>query len=235
MKFENVYFINGTAYAGKSTMVKLLAEKYDGIACEENYQDRLLENLDTKEFPNLTYTRDLQDWGEFVRRTPDEYEAWVNGVTKECTVLEIEILKDLVSRTKKKIFVDTNISVEILHEISDENHVLIMLADPNISVQRFFERPDKEKQFLYQLLLKEDNPEDAMINFRECLKRVNSQERYIVETNYPAFTVPRGFKCRNNREINDTHTNLTTSIYCSKPSSITSPVESKRTELRALR
>ena len=170
VKFENVYFINGTAYAGKSTMVKLLAEKYDGIACEENYQ----------EFPNLTYTRDLQDWGEFVRRTPDEYEAWVNGVTKECTVLEIEILKDLVSRTKKKIFVDTNISVEILHEISDENHVLIMLADPNISVQRFFERPDKEKQFLYQLLLKEDNPEDAMINFRECLKRVNSQERYIM-------------------------------------------------------
>lgn len=134
----------------------------------------------TKEFPNLTYTRDLQDWGEFVRRTPDEYEAWVNGVTKECTVLEIEILKDLVSRTKKKIFVDTNISVEILHEISDENHVLIMLADPNISVQRFFERPDKEKQFLYQLLLKEDNPEDAMINFRECLKRVNSQERYMM-------------------------------------------------------
>lgn len=180
MKFENVYFINGTAYAGKSTMVKLLAEKYDGIACEENYQDRLLENLDAKEFPNLTYTRDLRDWGEFVRRTPDEYEAWVNGVTKECTVLEIEILKDLVSRTKKKIFVDTNIPVEILHKISDENHVLIMLADPNISVQRFFERPDKEKQFLYQLLLKEDNPEQAIINFRECLKRINSQERYMM-------------------------------------------------------
>ena len=180
MKFENVYFINGTAYAGKSTMVKLLAEKYDGIACEENYQDRLLENLDAKEFPNLTYTRDLRDWGEFVRRTPDEYEAWVNGVAKECTVLEIEILKDLVSRTKKKIFVDTNIPVEILHKISDENHVLIMLADPNISVQRFFERPDKEKQFLYQLLLKEDNPEDAMINFRECLKRINSQARYMM-------------------------------------------------------
>ena len=93
---------------------------------------------------------------------------------------EFAILKDLVSKTKKKIFVDTNISVEILHEISDENHVLIMLADPNISVQRFFERPDKEKQFLYQLLLKEDNPEDAMINFRECLKRVNSQERYMM-------------------------------------------------------
>ena len=105
VKFENVYFINGTAYAGKSTMVKLLAEKYDGIACEENYQDRLLENLDTKEFPNLTYTRDLQDWGEFVRRTPDEYEAWVNGVTKECTVLEIEILKEKDQIRKNSFYI----------------------------------------------------------------------------------------------------------------------------------
>lgn len=34
MNFENVYFITGTAYAGKSTMVKLLAQKFDGIACE---------------------------------------------------------------------------------------------------------------------------------------------------------------------------------------------------------
>ena len=200
MKFENVYFINGTAYAGKSTMVKLLAEKYDGIACEENYQDRLLENLDAKEFPNLTYTRDLRDWGEFVRRTPDEYEAWVNGVTKECTVLEIEILKDLVSRTKKKIFVDTNIPVEILHKISDENHVLIMLADPNISVQRFFERPDKEKQFLYQLLLKEDNTEQAIINFRECLKRINSQERYMMFQNSGFNVITRD----ENRSVEET-------------------------------
>lgn len=33
MKYDNVYFINGTAYAGKSTMVKMLSEKYHGIAC----------------------------------------------------------------------------------------------------------------------------------------------------------------------------------------------------------
>ena len=52
-----------------------------------------------------------------------------------------------------QIFVDTNISIETLKPISDEDHVLIMLADPNISVTRFFERPDREKQFLYRLLL----------------------------------------------------------------------------------
>lgn len=177
MKFSNVYFINGTAYAGKSTMLKMLAEKYNGILCEENYHNVRVIDLDSYEFPALTYTRDLKDWREFIRRTPKEYETWVREVTKECTILELQILED-VSKQDKPIFVDTNIPTEILAEISDKNHVLIMLAEPEISVNRFFERPDKEKQFLYQLLLNEDNSASAMENFRECLKQVNSREVY---------------------------------------------------------
>lgn len=177
MKFKDVYFFNGTAYAGKSTMVKLLAEKHGGIACEENYHNALQEELNKEEFPGLTYTRDLEDWHDFVRRTPDEYEAWIDRTAKECEKLELLILKDLVGQGKP-IFVDTNISIETLHEISDEDHVMIMLADPMISVTRFFERPDREKQFLYRLLLEEANPEAAMENFRQCLARINSPERY---------------------------------------------------------
>ena len=53
---DDIYYIIGTAYAGKSTMVKLLAEKYDGIACEEKYHDRLVdERLDKDAFPCLCY------------------------------------------------------------------------------------------------------------------------------------------------------------------------------------
>jgi len=158
-------------------MVKMLADKYDGIACEENYHAALDEELSVDEFPNLTYTRDLKDWRDFIRRTPDEYETWIKGVTAECTVLELRILEEL-SKKNKKIFVDTNIPVDVLKTISDEEHVLIMLADPDISVNRFFDRPDKEKQFLYQLLLEEPDSESAMENFRNCLKRINSEENY---------------------------------------------------------
>lgn len=177
MKFENVYFINGTAYAGKSTIVKALANKHDGIACEENYHDALIADLDSAEFPCLTYTRDLANWSDFIRRTPDAYEAWINGGIKECTILELKILEE-ISRRSKKVFVDTNIPIEVLWEISDIDHVLIMLADPDISVNRFFDRPDKEKQFLYKLLLKEENPDKALDNFKECLKRINSTKNY---------------------------------------------------------
>ena len=177
MRFSNVYFINGTAYAGKSTMVKLLAKRHNGIACEENYHNVLLPELDRREFPNLTYTRDLEDWHDFIRRTPDEYAAWIQGVSKECETLELRLLREM--RTDgKPVFVDTNISLETLKAVSDRDHVLIMLADPDISVNLFFNRPDREKQFLYRLMMEEPDPEHALQNFRNCLAQINSQENY---------------------------------------------------------
>lgn len=101
-------------------MVKRLAERYNGIACEENYHDELLPGLDREMFPCLTYTRDLQDWHDFIRRTPEEYEAWIRGVSKECEILELRILKKLKCEGKK-VFVDTNISIETLKEVRYES------------------------------------------------------------------------------------------------------------------
>ena len=177
MNLQDCYFFNGTAYAGKSTLVHALAEKYGGVECEENYHDAMLEGLDPQEFPYLTWSRDLQDWREFIRRSPEEYEAWIRGVSKECEILELKILEGLDPQGRK-VFVDTNISLETLRRIAKPGHVLIMLADPEISVRRFFERPDREKQFLYQLLMEEPEPEQAMENFRKCLERINSRENY---------------------------------------------------------
>ena len=177
MRFDNAYFITGTAYAGKSTMVKLLAEKYNGILCEENYHDQLLPGLDSTEFPFLTYTRDLEDWHDFIRRTPEEYKAWMDGVSRECEILELRLLDGLKDQGRP-VFVDTNISIETLKRIAPEDHVLVMLADPQISVRRFFERPDREKQFLYRLIMDEPDPEKAMENYRKGLMLINSQENY---------------------------------------------------------
>ena len=181
MNLKNVYFVIGTSYAGKSTIVKNLAKKHNGIALEENYHDEKLPELDSKEFPNLCYTRDLQDWHEFIRRTPDEYVTWIENVKKECETVELGMLEELLAKPEvqdKKIFVDTNISVETLHKISDTGHVLVMLSDPEISIHRFFDRPDPEKQFLYQLMLEEPDPQAALDNYREILTRICSKEVY---------------------------------------------------------
>lgn len=177
MIFPNAYFLTGTAYAGKSTMAKLLSERHGGVLCEENYHDRLLPELDKAEFPCLTYTRDLADWHDFIRRTPEAYEAWYDGVAAECERLELRILSD-VCRTDKPVFVDTNISPETLKEVALPGHVLVMLADPEISVRRFFDRPDADKQFLYRLILDEPDPARAMDNYRRGLERIHSRARY---------------------------------------------------------
>lgn len=175
--FRNVYFFNGTAYAGKSTFVKLLAEKYDGIRCGENYHDELMHTVDPEHQPNLCYFQTMSGWQEFISRTPEEYAAWIEGVSRECAELEIVKLIQLCS-TGKKIFVDTNIGVDILREISDYHHVAIMLSPQSMSVNRFFDRPDEEKQFIYQRILEAPDPQWAMANYRRCLEKINSSEIY---------------------------------------------------------
>ena len=175
--FENVYFITGNAYAGKSTMVRLLAEKHRGTLCEENYHDRYFPEVDPSEFPGLSYTRELKDWHDFIRRTPEEYKAWIDETAKECEILELKILADLAGQ-ERPVFVDTNISLQTLKRVVEPGHVLVLLADPQTSVRRFFERPDREKQFLYRLILEEPDPEKAMENYRQGLMLINSQESY---------------------------------------------------------
>ena len=181
MDLSRVYFVIGTSYAGKSTIVKNLAKKHNGIALEENYHDAKLPELDSKEFPNLCYTRDLQDWHEFIRRTPEEYVRWIHDVKKECETVEFQILEELLPKPEtqgKLIFVDTNICVDTLHKITDDKHVLVMMSDPNIAISRFFDRPDPEKQFLYKLMLEEPDPQAALDNYREILVRIHSKESY---------------------------------------------------------
>ncbi len=175
--FRNVYFINGTAYAGKSTMVKLLAEKYDGICCGENYHDELMHLIDSAHQPALSYFQTMSGWQEFISRTPEEYDAWYVQTGREASQLEILKLIELAA-TGKKIFVDTNIPVDVLREISDYHHAAIMLSPQWMSVDRFFDRPDAEKQFLYQKLLEAPDPEAAIVNFRKCLEKINSPEHY---------------------------------------------------------
>lgn len=187
---KNVYFINGTSYAGKSTMVKLLAEKHDGICCGENFHDCLMEIVRPEVQPNLAYFDTMSGWQEFIGRTPDAYDAWIQGVSQEAAEMEIALLLGMATQGKK-IFVDTNIPVDILKEISDYNHVALMLSPQSMSVERFFDREDPEKQFLLRKIQEAEDPEWAMENFRACIAKINSQEHYDAFVQSGLFTYVR--------------------------------------------
>ena len=187
---KNVYFITGTAYAGKSTTVKMLSERYDMVFCGENYHKPISDIVATPEtHPDICYNKMLTDWKDFVTRSPEEYERWIYNVGREAAEFEIA---ELISISKdKKVIVDTNIPLDILKEISDYNHVAVMLCPQSMSVDRFFDRSDPEKQFLLNVIESCENPEAVMENYRQGLARINSKEHYDEYAESGFFTVIR--------------------------------------------
>lgn len=196
---KNCYFINGTAYAGKSTACRLLAERFDMLHCGENYQLDQMQAIATPEQqPNMSYMNTKPSWEHFVSRTPDEYEAWIDGSSAELT--EFEIAELIRVSAERKVIVDTNIPCEVLWQISDYDHVAILLSPQAMSVERFFEREDPEKQFLLRVIQGCPDPEATLENYKACIARVNSPERYAAFRDSGFFTLVRADDGRDTRE-----------------------------------
>ncbi len=187
---KNVYFITGTAYAGKSTVVRMLAERYDMICCGENYHSGVSDIVATPDTqPNISWLNNLIDWKDFVTRTPEEYERWIYGTAREAA--EFEVAQLISMPRDRKIIVDTNIPVDILREISDYKHVAIMLSPQSMSVDRFFERTDPDKQFILSVIESCEDKDAVMANYRQGLKLINSQKHYDEYANSGFFTLVR--------------------------------------------
>lgn len=202
-KLENVYFISGTAYAGKSTIVKMISDRLGLCFCGENYNlDKVLAKVEPNECPNLCYFKTMKSWDEYVSRTPEEFDAWITGGQVEITPFEIE---DLIELSKgQKVIVDTNIPVDILHKISDYNHVAILLSPQRMSVDEFFNRKDLDKIFILEQIMKTENPESTLENFKKCIEKVNSLGHYNEFLN-------SGFKCfirKENSNLEDRYSQI---------------------------
>ena len=196
---QNVYFITGTAYAGKSTMVKMLSEKYDMICCGENFHSAVSDIVATPDVqPDLCYMKNITDWKDFVTRTPEEYERWIFSTAREAA--EFEVVWLLSVAKDKKVIVDTNIPIDILKEISEYHHVAVMLSPQSMSVERFFDRSDPEKQFLLGVIDSCDNREAVMENYKKGLALINSQQHYDEYANSGFFTLVREDDGKDTRE-----------------------------------
>lgn len=196
---RNVYFITGTAYAGKSTTVKMLADRYDMIFCGENYYIGVSDEIADDELqPDLCYRRNLKDWKDFVTRSPEEYERWIYNSGREGAGFEIA---ELISLARdKKVIADTSIPLDVLKEISDYDHVAVMLSPQSMSVDRFFDRADPDKQFILSVIDSCEDSETVMENYRRGLSLINSQKHYDEYAESGFFTVVREDSGKDTRE-----------------------------------
>jgi hypothetical protein len=171
---RNVYFINGHSYAGKSTMVKMLAERYDMVFCGENYQSGQPDSFPKVELsrwgqPALCYFDTMSGWEEWLNMTPEEHWRWMEACTQECVEVEIA---ELIKRAAggKKVIVDTNIPPETLSVISDYHRVAIMVGNPDIAAKRFFDRDDADKKFMMEQIKLCKDPAATLANFNAWLE-----------------------------------------------------------------
>ena len=187
---RNVLFINGTAYAGKSTMAAMLAEKYNLVHCAENYHAVIPADVITvKQQPNLCYFQTMKNWQEFVNRSPEAYDDWIRGGAQEASGIEVA---ELIHRSQeRRIIADTNIPVDVLAEIADYNQIAIMLSPQSMSVDKFFDRGDPDKAFIREQIMQAEDPAKTMDNFRACIARVNNKARYDEYAQSGFFTLVR--------------------------------------------
>lgn len=196
---RNVYFITGTAYAGKSTAVKMLAERYDMICCGENYHAAVSDTVaNPGAQPDICWLNNLTDWKDFVTRTPEEYERWIYSTAREAAEFEVAELISLAR--EKKVIADTNIPLDLLKEIAEWDHVAVMLSPQSMSVERFFDRSDPDKQFILSVIERCDDPQAVLENYRRGLALINSQKHYDEYADSGFFTVVRKDTEKDTRE-----------------------------------
>ena len=133
-----------------------------------------------------------------VYRTPQEYDSWFCGNSRE--MAEFEIVELIRISEHKKVIVDTNIPLDMLKQIADYHQVAIMLSPQSMSVNSFFDRTDLEKQFLLEQIKDSENPEKTMENFKDCLALINSQEHYNEWIESGFFTIVRENTNQDTRE-----------------------------------
>lgn len=187
---RNVYFITGTAYAGKSTTVKMLADRYGMVFCGENYHCALADQIATPDAqPDFCYRKNLTDWRDFVTRSPEEYERWIYNSGKEGAGFEVAQLISIAG--DRKVIVDTCIPLDVLWQISDYHHVAVMLSPRSMSVERFFDRSDPDKQFILSVIDSCEDSQAVMENYKQGLALINSRKHYDEYANSGFFTVVR--------------------------------------------
>jgi len=186
---KNVLFITGTAYAGKTTQAKMLSDKYKLKLCAENY-NCVPDGIITKEkYPNIYYWKTIENWQEYINKTPDDFSKWMMDCIKEHEEFEITYLMHISK--SEKVIVDTGLSVETLQEIADYKQVAVMLSPQSMSVENYFDRDDLDKVFIREQIMKSENPEKTLENYLSCMEKVNSKEFYDKWANSGFFTLVR--------------------------------------------
>ena len=190
---QNVLFVSGTAYGGKTTMTKRIEEKYGFLRYREGTKfNEHLVYANKHYQPAMCYER--RDWQSFFNRPAEEYAKWLeDSIAEQAEMAIIDLIK---LSQDQRVIADVHIPLEDLKRIAEYHQVVLLIAEPEMIVENFFNREDK--QDMYECIMSTPHPQETLENVKNALRTASIP----LEEFYKS-----GFKCivrDDNRSIEQT-------------------------------
>ena len=134
---RNVFFILGCPCAGKTTVAKILTQRYNMflLSGDERRFD-YYKHADKKKHKYMT-----MDASSFWDWSLDEMVDWERGVISEQTPMIIEELNRL-SKERDIVLFEGMMDIKYLLSVADRNHIVYLTVDKEICERDFFGRGD---------------------------------------------------------------------------------------------
>lgn len=162
---SHVYWVFGTACAGKSSTTKYLSDKYDMVLFDSDnkYHDyKRISNLENQPAMNQAFS----DWEEYFNRLPEEYSKWLNdSINEQFDMIVVELLTIPKDRP---IIVDCHCYTNTPSLISNYNNVIYLTTEVNLAIDQFMDR--EEKKDLYELIMSLPEPNQKLMNVYNALR-----------------------------------------------------------------
>lgn len=189
---KNVYFLCGGAYGGKTTMAKLLEEKHGFLRYRQGDHSEEYAAIAIEECqPTLSFDRGKDWYGYFSQDIKDFHNYFLECLKEESEFAIVDLLK-LCGKTDRKIIFDGMIPINILKQISDHKHVILLFAPVEMKRKYYFNREDKDE--IYQFIMTLPNAEFLLENTRNALAYKGVEE---IQSYYDS-----GFLCIERSEDN---------------------------------
>ena len=169
---KNVYFICGNACSGKTTMSRMLAEKYGFYLYDmDAVYDEHRAIATPKYQPETCYH--MENHHEQWMRPIAEQARWMLENIREQSEM---VLIDLIRLSQNRIVVaDAMYSPDFTPEIMDPGHFIYLTVDKSLIRKTYFNRP--EKRGFYEFVAKQPLAETYFENIFQGLELTNELEQ----------------------------------------------------------
>ncbi len=190
---KNVYFLNGTALAGKTTMAAEISRKHGFYHFNDNWHEERFSIYrsicDDKYQPQSTRKKQTTDWEAYFSRSVDEFLADTGGYGEYDEYIEFMLIELIKLSQDTKIIADVGIPLKLLTEISDYNRIACLLAAPELVTCENYGKREDHKEFLECILsLKEPEKKIAV---QDEIFRINVEKVYEDVRKYGLFSIVR--------------------------------------------